>query len=234
MSLTRAGLQFVNRLLLSLNSNRPRPAFYDITEVCPELDKVTAAFPAIRQEAQALVSERDQMPSYDSLDNAQSRIAGSTPKKWSVFFLNVFGFKPKLNRERCPQTCAAIEGIPNMLQAFFSILDPGKSIPEHEGPYLGYLRYHLGLVVPDDSPPSITVNGETYAWREGGAILFDDGYPHRVDNESEQVRIVLIVDIRRPMPFFADMINRIVTNFFARWTYAYGIYRKISSEQALA
>ena len=119
MSLTRAGLQAVNRLLLSLTSGRPRPAFYEISEICPELDKITAAFPAIRQEALALANEREQMPSYDSLDTAQSRLAGSTPKKWSVFFLNVFGFKPKKNRSRCPQTCAAIEGTPNMLQAFF-------------------------------------------------------------------------------------------------------------------
>jgi len=72
--------------------------------------------------------------------------------------------------------------------------------------------------VPDDSPPYITVNGETYAWREGDAILFDDGYPHRVDNQSQQVRIVLIIDIRRPMPFLPDLVNRILTNFFARWT----------------
>ena len=46
-----------------------------------------------------------------------------------------------------------VAGIPNLFQAFFSILEPGKSIPAHEGPYCGYLRYHLGLIVPEESPP---------------------------------------------------------------------------------
>ena len=45
-------------------------------------------------------------------------------------------------------TCRVLEGVPNLLQAFFSVLDPGKSIPLHKGPYLGYLRYHLGLHSP--------------------------------------------------------------------------------------
>jgi aspartyl/asparaginyl beta-hydroxylase (cupin superfamily) len=35
-----------------------------------------------------------------------------------------------------------------LFQAFFSILDGGKSIPRHAAPYRGYLRYHLGLKVP--------------------------------------------------------------------------------------
>ncbi len=89
-----------------------KAGIYDIAEVCPELEGVTAAFPAIRQEA--LVAERDQIPSYDDLDS------GQYAEKWSVFFLNVFGFKPKVNRERCPQTCAAMENVPNLLQAFYS------------------------------------------------------------------------------------------------------------------
>jgi aspartyl/asparaginyl beta-hydroxylase (cupin superfamily) len=39
-----------------------------------------------------------------------------------------------------------------MVQAFFSILDPGKSVPENEGPYLGYLRYNLGLAGTEEKP----------------------------------------------------------------------------------
>lgn len=234
MSISRIGLRWINGLLLSLTARLPRPAFYDIETTCPELLQVTAAFPAIRQEALALVDERDRLPAYHDLDRAQNRIAGSTPQRWSVFFLDLFGFQVDKNRSRCPKTCEAIHGVPNLLQAFFSILDASKSIPEHKGPYLGYLRYHLGLVVPTDKPPSITVNGETYVWKEGDAILFDDGYPHRVDNESSEVRVVLIIDIRRPMPFVPDLVNRIVTDFFARWTYGYGIYRRITAEQAVA
>jgi len=230
MPVTRACLLWINRFISYSTRGQPRPAFYEISEICPELGQVTAAHEKIRREAEALLTERSQLPTYQELDQAQMRIAGGTPQKWSVFFLNVFGFKPRQNRSKCPETCAALEGIPNLLQAFFSILDANKSIPEHKGPYLGYLRYHLGLVVPSDNPPTIMVNGETYAWKEGEAILFDDCYPHRVDNNSSHIRIVLIVDIRRPMPFFPDIVNRVVTNVLSRWGYAYGIYRKINRD----
>ena len=49
---------------------------------------------------------------------------------------------------RTEDRLAALRQVPNLLGAFFSILDPGKSIPAHDGPYTGYLRYHLALKVP--------------------------------------------------------------------------------------
>ena len=80
------------------------------------------------------------------------------------------------------------------------LLDPrgGKSIPVHEGPYRGYLRYHLGLVVPAEDPPSIRIKDQHYTWREGESILFDDSWEHEVINHCPEDRVVLIVDIRRP------------------------------------
>src|SRR4029453_17045489 len=102
--------------------------------------------------------------------------------------------------------------VPNLIQAFFSILEPGKSIPEHEGPYRGYLRYHLGLRVPKDDPPKLVVNGRDYVWKEGEAVLFADSWPHSVVNHSAEIRAVLIVDIRRPLPAIPDRVNRFVTD----------------------
>ena len=36
-----------------------------------------------------------------------------------------------------------------MKLAFFSILAPGKHIPEHRGSLKGVIRYHLALKVPE-------------------------------------------------------------------------------------
>jgi aspartate beta-hydroxylase/beta-hydroxylase len=96
------------------------------------------------------------------------------------------------------------------MQAFFSILDGGKSIPAHCGPYRGYLRYHLALVVPQNHPPSIRVKDQHYTWQEGSGVLFDDSWDHEVTNTSDSDRVVLIVDIRRPMPLPFDALNRFV------------------------
>ncbi len=36
-------------------------------------------------------------------------------------------------------------------------------------------------------------------WREGEVVLFDDTQPHEVWNETAEERVVLLIDVRRPM-----------------------------------
>ena len=113
------------------------------------------------------------------------------------------------------------------MQAFFSILDGGKSIPAHCGPYRGYIRYHLGLVVPPEDPPAIRVKDQHYTWKEGESVLFDDSWEHEVMNKSASDRVVLIVDIRRPMPFYFDALNRLVVRIM-RLVYGKQILKKLA------
>jgi len=88
---------------------------------------------------------------------------------------------------------------PQIHNAIFSILDPGVEIPEHTGYYKGYLRYHLGIIIPDKNTEKayIVCGGETYSWKEGEGILFDDMYLHNVKNPTNQTRVVLYLDIKR-------------------------------------
>jgi aspartyl/asparaginyl beta-hydroxylase (cupin superfamily) len=64
--------------------------------------------------------------------------------------------------------------------------------------------------VPDKNPPSIRLKDQVYTWKEGESVLFDDSWDHEVYNQCEADRVVLIVDIRRPMPQPFDGVNRIV------------------------
>ena len=146
-----------------------------------------------------------------SFDRMQSYISakGDPEKSWKVFYLYAMGEKPEANRARCPRTSALLDGIPGLFQAFFSILDGGKSVPAHRGPYRGYIRYHLGLLVPEHNPPSIRIKDQHYTWQEGKSVLFDDSWEHEVSNHSDGDRVVLIVDIRRPMPLPFDAVNRL-------------------------
>ena len=205
---------------------KQRPTFFDIAKTYPSLDGVTQAYPAIREELDRLLAETDDFPSYHDVDAGEREISQSTPRRWSVFMLEVLGHRLAINRARCPQTCRALERVPNLIQAFFSILDPGKIVPPHEGPYLGYLRYHLGLRVPPHDQARLTVNAQEYVWREGEAILFDDGWTHSVSNASTQTRSVLIVDVRRPLPPLPDLFNRFLTDVVARHTYGRAVARK--------
>jgi aspartate beta-hydroxylase/beta-hydroxylase len=119
------------------------------------------------------------------------------------------GVKPEAFCARCPRTTGLLDKIPGLFEAFFSILEGGKSIPPHEGPYRGYLRYHRGLIVPEKAPPSIRLRDQICTWKEGRSILFDDSWNHEVINHCGEDRVILIVDIRRPMPQPFDAVNRL-------------------------
>jgi aspartyl/asparaginyl beta-hydroxylase (cupin superfamily) len=205
---------------------RTRPTFFNIEQSYPGLDHVTRAYPAIRQEFDRLIKDSGDLPEYHEIDPGERAISNTTPKRWNVFMLEIMGHRPAKNRACCPETCRALAQVPNVIQAFFSILDPGKSVPEHEGPYLGYLRYHLGVRVPAQNPPRLIVNKQDYVWREGEAVLFDDSWPHSVVNHSDEMRAVLIVDVRRPLPFAADLVNRLLVDVVGRHTYGRALARK--------
>jgi aspartate beta-hydroxylase/beta-hydroxylase len=198
----------VNRFLLHYVGGNRRPVFFDIDQVCPELRGLEQAYPQIRKELDALMQERVAMPNYHEVNRPATEISSTTQGNWKVFMLELLGHRPGQNRARCPATIDAVKKVPGVLQAFFSVLEPGKSIPLHDGPYIGYLRYHLGLRVPQDAPPTIVVAGQPYTWKEGEGVLFDDSWPHEVINRSSEPRVVLIVDVARPMPLLPNLVNK--------------------------
>jgi len=187
-----------------------RPAVFDIDRVRPDLRRFDRNFEAIRTEVEALLTDREGIPRYHDVDPLQHDISAvaEPEKRWQVFLLNVMGRRIEKNCRQCPATAALVEETPELFQAFFSILEGGKSIPAHSGIYRGYLRYHLGLKVPRERAPRMRVKDQFHEWREGGSILFDDSWEHEVTNEASELRVVLIVDVLRPMPWFATAINR--------------------------
>jgi aspartyl/asparaginyl beta-hydroxylase (cupin superfamily) len=202
-NLTRIANPFFDLFL----GGRSRPVFFDIDRVLPELRRIDEAYADIRAELEQLLPQQDLMPRYHDLDTdlMQSSARFHRDKRWNVFMLFCYDALPEHNRILCPKTCAAIAHVPHVNQAFFSILDPGKSIPAHSGPTRAYLRFHLGLVVPANDPPSIRVRDQHYTWKEGASVLFDDSWEHEITNHSDGVRAVLIVDVMRPfvLPVFA-------------------------------
>lgn len=205
-----------------------RPVFFDIDELCPALHEVTRGYPAIRAECDRLLDQRVPLPEYHELDAGERPISAvvDADKKWTVFMLYILGYKPRQNRALCPDTCQLLDRVPDLVQAFFSILEPGKSVPRHQGPYLGYLRYHLGLRVPRENPPKLIVSSHEYVWKEGEAVMFDDSWEHEVINQSKAMRAVLIVDVLRPMPMLPSLVNRFVTRRIMRPTYGRSLARK--------
>jgi aspartyl/asparaginyl beta-hydroxylase (cupin superfamily) len=111
----------------------------------------------------------------------------------------------------CPRTAALMREIPGMKTAMFSILSPRKHILDHRGPYKGVLRYHLGLIVPKDAEACRIRVGEDFRhWQEGESMVFDDTFNHEVWNDTDETRVVLFVDVLRPLPSPWAQINRAI------------------------
>ncbi len=163
----------------------------------------------IREEVEQLLDERDALPNFQDISKDQIEITDDD--RWKTFFLYGYGFTAELGVEMCPRTAALMRQIPGMTTAMFSILSPRKHILDHRGPYKGVLRYHLGLVVPEDAEACrIRVGEDIRHWEQGRSMVFDDTFNHEVWNDTDETRVVLFVDVLRPLPFPESAINRLI------------------------
>ena len=164
-------------------------------------------WPAIRQELDQILLYNDELPNLQDIQHEQSSI--TKDNKWKTFFLYGFERKAKQNCAKCPKTTAVLEQIPGLLTAFFSILHPGKHIPAHKGLFKGIIRSHLGLIVPGKNDECrMKLDNQVLHWKEGKAFVFDDTYRHEVWNDSDGIRVVLLIDTVRPFNKPFSKINR--------------------------
>jgi len=163
----------------------------------------------IREEVQQLLVEQSELPSFQEISKDQIEITDDD--RWKTLFLYGYGFEAKLGVQMCPRTAALMREIPGMTTAMISILSPRKHILDHRGPYKGVLRYHLGLVVPADAESCrIRVGEDIRHWQEGESLIFDDTFNHEVWNDTDETRVVLFVDVLRPLPEPEATINRLI------------------------
>lgn len=169
-------------------------------------DELEANWQAIRAELDAILPYADSLPNFDEISPRQVNIAGDN--LWKTFFFSAYGYRSQKNCDRCPVTTKLLEKIPNLKVAFFSILAPGKHIPEHRGKHKGIIRYHLALKVPQDRANCrIRIADQVAYWEEGKSLIFDDTYPHEVWNDTSEYRVVLFLDVARPLRFPLSLVN---------------------------
>jgi ornithine lipid ester-linked acyl 2-hydroxylase len=152
----------------------------------------------MRAELDRVLAALDVLPGFEDIQIEQQDLTND--RRWKIFPLFVYGQWIGKAQPRCPATVAALKQIPGLKAAMFSILQAGKELPAHRGPYAGVLRYHLGLKVPQPAQCGITVGGEQRSWAEGASLVFDDSHEHAAWNRSTEDRVVLFVDFARPLP----------------------------------
>ncbi len=151
---------------------------------------------AIRDEAVAAALEKP-APSLANISPDHRAIA--EVDKWRSFFLWGYGYLIRENLDQCPVTASVMERIPGLNTAFFSILAPGTRIPPHRGVTKGLITCHLGLIVPPKGDVGMRVRDHTVHWSDGGIIVFDDTFDHEVWNDTDGTRVVLLLQVRRPL-----------------------------------
>ena len=170
---------------------------------------VESKYDAIHSELIKLLNSGEQIPGFEEVLHSQKAITNDT--EWKTFFFLGCGQKVQANCDKCPQTWLALQSIPNISSAFFSILLPNKSIPPHRGFYNGVLRYHLGLIVPiDKSKCFIQIGASRSSWARGESLIFDYTFTHYVANTAGQLRVILFVDFPRPMRFPWSLVNHLI------------------------
>src|SRR5882757_8102773 len=163
----------------------------------------------IREEAERLLEVQADLANFQDISKDQIEITDDD--RWKTFFLYGYGFEARLGVEMCPRTAKLMREIPGMKTAMISILSPRKHILDHRGPYKGVLRYHLGLIVPEDAESCrIRVGEDIRHWEEGKSLIFDDTFNHEVWNDTDETRVVLFVDVLRPLPSPWAQINRAI------------------------
>lgn len=189
------------------------PPVLETSTYFPGAVRFLSAWPEIRDEALSLPSRVQSIPRFHEIMPAQVDISANDGKDWRLFILKVYGAEVDKNMAACPKLAELVSSTPDVLSASLSFLAPRKHIPRHRGPFRGVLRYQLGLSVPVDAqgrPAAVlALNDVEHRVGEGQHLLWDDTYPHEVWNNSDQMRLVLLLDVRRPhMPFDLRMLSR--------------------------
>ena len=152
----------------------------------------------IRAELNQVMQRPQDIPAFHEMSPDQVRI--SRGDNWKTFVLRVFGHRIEENCRLCPHTAEALDALPGLQNAWFSILAPGYHIPPHRGPTKAVVRCHLGLLIPKRAQDCwLRVSDQRRHWRNGECLLFDDTYEHEVRNDSDEARVVLFLDVDRPL-----------------------------------
>jgi ornithine lipid ester-linked acyl 2-hydroxylase len=201
------------------------PAFIrDYHSDYPGLAELEAGYADVRRECQALLGLRHRMVDVENMAGKYTS-GGIHAIAWKAFMFKSHRFVEP-NCALAPRTADLLRGVPGLYTAFFSVLEGNQYITPHWGYWKGFLRYHLAVIIPNNNADgscwlrvnadpadnakhdvSLIERGQRHYWKEGEGVMFDDTFLHDAKNESNDVRVVLWLDVRRRMPAYLSALN---------------------------
>ena len=192
------------------NSKIKTPAYLDLDKYFEDYTILEESWGEIKQEIESVINSGKTLPKFHEVDDGQEYISNNDGLSWSLLNLLLYEMWHEKNCDLCPKTASILRGLSSVKSAYFSILAPGKHIPPHKGPYKGIIRYQLALSVPKNGECKIIVDDKDCFWEEGKSVLFDDTYTHEVINNTNEVRIALLLDIKREISGFLKYYDMFV------------------------
>lgn len=184
----------------------PAIPFYDKADF-PWLENLEAATGVIREELLSVLRQdsgdfRPYVAHPDGAPLAQWAELNHS-MRWNAFFLWKDGARMDAQCRRCPRTAALLDTLPMIdipnfgPTVLFSVLDRNTHIPPHSSVTNARLVVHLPLIVPAGC--RFRVGNEIREWREGEAWVFDDTIEHEAWNDSDELRVIVMIDIWNPL-----------------------------------
>ncbi|MEL7208156.1 MAG: aspartyl/asparaginyl beta-hydroxylase domain-containing protein [Actinomycetota bacterium] len=197
----------------------------------PWLLDLEAAWPAVRAEWDELVDRGFRPLPMELVSGAEFGADGA----WDAVVLRHNGGWVDRNTDRFPRTVEVLRRLPGLRAALFSSLSPGARIPPHRGANNGVLRAHLGVVVPGPlGACHLDVGRARVSWEEGRAFGFDDSYVHGAVNDTDADRIVLMIEVDRPLEGWVRRHNELVQRAFTVHPQVRGATARIEEVDAAA
>ena len=132
-------------------------------------------------------------------------------KAWRVINIKAGDEYSAVAYKYFPSLVRLLQLVPQIGTCAISVLQDGVHIPIHVGYYKGIMRYMIPVVVPKDRENVfLCVNELKYCWTEGVGVLWDDTYPHKVYNNTNEIRVVIYMDVVRPLSWGLNTLNRFI------------------------
>ena len=148
----------------------------------------------------------------NSYIGSEIKIENGITKGWRILNIKAGTEYSPIAKTHFPHLVSLLKKTPEIKSCVISVLQPGIGIPIHVGYYKGMLRYMVATHVPKERDKVfLCVNGKKYKWKEGEGVLWDDTFPHKVYNQTDENRIIIYMDVVRP---FRNSYLHSINNWF--------------------
>ncbi|CAH9050285.1 hypothetical protein PSECIP111951_00161 [Pseudoalteromonas holothuriae] len=200
--------EFLNRKFSKVKSD-----YIWHAEDMPWMKELEANHKVVLNEFNRYRASLSRLPDLEDLRTSNNK-ANFGDGRWGMLYLRINNQKNDLLSTHFPETVKLLEThVPELFSIRFSLLGGNrKEITPHRDGHNQCIICHLPLVVPEGEC-SITINGVRQPWEEGKCFAFDASALHSVTKESDEERLVVLIDTFRPVPKWVRALSRFVFNY---------------------